>query len=87
MGRFLWAGKLERLQIDEVKNPLAQGGLGLPCGFSKSNALFLRQSCRLLLSSTTKQYVHVKYWIGIHLKNFFPQMRDKPHAELISPYF
>ena len=87
MGRFLWAGKLERLQIDEVKNPLAQGGLGLPCVFSKSNALFLRQACRLLLSSTTKQYGHVKYWIGIYLKNFFPQMRDGPHAELISPYF
>ena len=28
MGTFLWTGKLERLQLDEVKNPLFAGGLG-----------------------------------------------------------
>ena len=29
MGSFLWMGRLERLQIDEVKNSLSSGGLGL----------------------------------------------------------
>ena len=59
MGRFLWAGKLERLQIDEVKNPRSSGGLGLPCVWSKSNALFLRQTCRLISDPDSKQYCHV----------------------------
>ena len=44
MGRFLWAGKLERLQIDEIKNTRSAGGLGLPCLISKANALFLSQT-------------------------------------------
>ena len=87
MGRFLWAGKLERLQIDEVKNLKSDGGLGLPCVFSKSNSLFLSQTCRLLLDSTSKQFGHIKYWIGLHLRDYLPDMASGPHAEIISPYF
>jgi hypothetical protein len=87
MGRFLWAGKLERLKIDEFKNPKSAGGLGLPCISSKSNALFLSQTCRLLRDSSSKQYGHVKYWLGLHLRDFLPSMAFGPHSELISPYF
>ena len=87
MGRFLWAGKLERLQIDELKNSRSSGGLGLPCVWSKANALFLRQTCRLLLDSSSKQYGHVRYWLGLHLGEYFPEMSSGPHAEFISPYF
>ena len=87
MGRFLWAGKLERLKIDELKNPKSAGGLGLPCILSKSNALFLSQTCRLLRDSSSKQYGHVKYWLGLHLRDFLPSMAFGPHSELISPYF
>ena len=87
MKTFLWTGKLERLQLDEVKNPPFAGGLDLPCVFSKANALFLKQTCRWLMDSTTKQYGHLKYWIGIHLKEFFPDMAFGPHAELVCPYF
>ena len=74
MGRFLWAGKLERLKLDEVKNLKCDGGLNLPCVFSKANALFLSQTCRLLQDPFSKQFAHVKYWIGLHLRNFFPSM-------------
>ena len=87
MGRFLWAGKLERLQVDEVKNPRSSGGLSLPCVWSKANALFLRQTCRLISDSESKQFFHVKYWIGLHLGEYFPQMMKGGHAEIISPYF
>ena len=87
MGRFLWAGKLERLQLDEVKNLKCDGGLNLPCVFSKANALFLSQTCRLLQDPSSKQFGHVKYWIGLHLRGFFPLMGSGPHSELISPYF
>ena len=87
MGRFLWAGKLERLKLDEVKNLKCDGGLNLPCVFSKANALFLSQTCRLLQDPSSKQFAHAKYWIGLHLRNFFPSMDTGPHSELISPYF
>ena len=43
IGRFLWSGKLEKLQINELKNSKSNGGLNLPCVFSKANALFLSQ--------------------------------------------
>jgi hypothetical protein len=74
MGSFLWLGKLERLQIDEVKNPLCDGGLGLPCVSSKSDSLFLKQTCRLLMDSGSSQYNHVRYWLGLHLRDYFPNM-------------
>ena len=87
MGSFLWMGRLERLQIDEVKNSLSSGGLGLPCVSSKSDSLFLKQTCRLLLNSESLQYSHVKYWLGLHLRDFFPDMDAGPHAEIVSLYF
>ena len=87
MGTFLWFGRLERLQIDEIKHPCSSGGLGLPCVSSKADSLFLRQSCRLLSNPDSMQYKHVKYWLGIHLREYFPDMATGPHAELVSPYF
>ena len=86
MGRFLWAGKLERLQIDEIKNDRSAGGLGLPCISSKSNALFLSQTVRLLQDPLSQQYAHVQYWLGLHLRDFFPEMGIGPHAEIIPSY-
>ena len=34
MVKFLWVGRLEKLKIDEVKNPYLSGGLNLPCVIS-----------------------------------------------------
>ena len=44
MYRFLWIGKLEKLKLDEIKNPALSGGLNLPCVISKSDSLFLSQT-------------------------------------------
>ena len=87
MVRFLWIGKLEKLKIDEVKNPLLSGGLNLPCVISKSDALFLSQTCRLLRDTESRQYSHIKYWLGLYIMEYFPDMGLCPHAEIISPYF
>ena len=87
MVRFLWIGKLEKLKIDEIKNPVLSGGLNLPCIISKSDALFLSQTCRLLRDPSSKQYSHVKYWLGLYVRDDFPEMGQGPHAELMSPYF
>ena len=37
--RFLWIGKLDKLKLDEIKNPVLYEGLGLPCVISKSHSL------------------------------------------------
>ena len=87
LGSFLWVGKLERLQLVEVKNSLSAGGLGLPCVSSKANSLFLKQTCRLILDVESKQSGHVKHWLGLHLKHYFPVMAEGPHAEIVCPYF
>ena len=87
MGSFLWFGRLERLQFDELKNPVLAGGLAVPCFASESHSLFLRQTCRLLVNSESLQYTHVRYWIGLHLRDYFPDMATGPHAEIASPYF
>ena len=47
MGRFLWAGKLERLKIDELKNPKSAGGLGLPCILSNCFCVSLWAAAQL----------------------------------------
>ena len=87
MFRCLWVGKLEKLKLDEVKNPALSGGLNLPCVISKADSLFLSQTCRLLLRSDTKPFQHIKYWLGLYLKEYFPDMAMGPHSEIISPYF
>ena len=84
--RFLWIGKLEKLKLEEVKNPKLLGGLNLPCVISKADALFLSQTCRLLINSESKQFKHIKYWLGIYMKEYIPAMGQGPHAEIISPY-
>ena len=58
--RFLWIGKLEKLKLDEVKNPTLSGGLNLPV-ISKADSLFLSQTCRLLTNPDSKQYKHIQY--------------------------
>ena len=87
MVRFLWIGRLEKLKIDEVKNPLLSGGLNLPCVISKSDSLFLSQTCRLLSDPSSRQYSHIKYWLGLYIGEYFPDMRQCPHGEIITPYF
>ena len=87
MFRFLWIGKLEKLKLDEIKNPVSSGGLNLPCVLSKADSLFLTQTCRLLAKPASKQYKHVQYWLGLYAKDHFPEMAAGPHAEIISPYF
>ena len=84
---FLRIGKLEKLKLDEIKNPTLSGGLNLPCVISKADSLFLSQTCRLLSRPDSRQYKHIKYWLGLYIKEYFPDMAMGPHSEIISPYF
>ena len=70
---FLWFGKLEKLKLDELKNPASAGGLNLPCVLSKADSLFLSQTCRLLAIPESRQYKHIKYWLGLYvIQGVFP---------------
>ena len=80
-------GKLEKLTLKEVCNPPLKGGLGLPCIQIKANALFVRQTCRLLQDDQQLTYKHVKYWLGLVLMDIFPDMAGGLHAQIIPPYF
>ena len=79
--------KVRKLKIDEIKNPTQSGGLNLPCVISKADSLFLSQTCRLLSKPNSEYYKHIKYWVGLYVREYFPDMANGPHAELISPYF
>ena len=39
------------------------------------------------MHSGSSHYSHVRYWLGLHLRDYFPDMADGPHAEIIAPYF
>ena len=73
--------------LDEIKNSILSGGLNLPCVASTADSLFLSQTCRMLTIPGTKQYMHIKYWLGLYIREYFPDMGQGPHAEIISPYF
>ena len=85
--QFLWMGQLETLPLDEMKNPPLAGGLGIPCVQSKCDALFIRQTTRILTSQSNSPYKHLKYWIGITLKKYFPDMAGGAHSPVVPKYF
>ena len=61
--------------------------INLPCVVTKADSLFLSQTCRLLAKQGNKQYMHLQYWLGMYIRDYFPDMARGPHAEIISPYF
>ena len=85
--KFLWMGQLETLALDEVKNVPLSGGLRIPCVQNKSDALFIRQTCRILESKDKSPYKHVHYWLGLVLKKYFPDMARGVHSQIVPPYF
>ena len=85
--KFIWTGKLEKLTLDEIKNSREEGGLNVVCIRSKADALFLRQTCRLLASPQFNSFKHVRYWIGTHLETVLPDMGTGDHADSVPEYF
>ena len=89
MGKFLWSasGKILRVSIDELKNPLEKGGCDLTCIKSMSNSLLLVQVLRLLRSGDQKSIAHLGYWIGELLGDLLPGVELGEHAEESVAYF
>ena len=87
MWKFVWVGKLEKLAMDETKNSREQGGLNIVCIRSKADALFLRQTCRMLAEPDLNSYKHLKFWIGLYLEESLPDLGGGDHADLTPDYF
>ena len=39
------------------------------------------------MDPVSKHYGRVRYWPGLHLKDFFTDMAVIPHSVLVCPYF
>ena len=89
MGKFIWSasGKVLRVSLDEMKNPVEKGGCGLVCIKSMSKSLFLVQALRLLKSGDQKSVSHLGYWIGELLGDFLPGVELGDHAEVSVVYY
>ena len=84
---FLWRGKLEKLEKYETKNELKFGGLAVPCIASKADALFVRQTCRLLNNKENNSRKHIQFWIGGLFSHLWPDMGQGPHSRIVPEYF
>ena len=69
------------------KSAWNEGGLAVPCISTRAEALFVRQSCRLLNNKENKSRKHIQYWIGTQLQHFWPDMSQGIHAINVPPYF
>ena len=89
IGKFLWSasGKILRISLDELKNPLEKGGCGMVCIKNMSQSLLLSQLLRLLKSEDSKSVSHVGYWIGELLGDFLPGIELGEHAGVNAVYF
>ena len=85
---FLWQGHLEKIKIEELFAKPVCGGLGLVCLEAKVDALRLKQLFRLLLAPQVSTYhAHVRYWLGLQLKNWFPCLNLGPHPEVVPKFY
>ena len=87
MTSYLWRGKLEKLALQELFCSTKDGGLGLVDIRSKAEALFIKQSCRMLADLEGRSFKHIKYWIGLYLSDFFPTLRPGAHSETIPKFY
>ena len=86
LGSFLWWGRLERLELSELTNPVQEGGLGLPNIQARCDALFIKHLLRIL-SIDCHSRNHLLYWVGLRLRNMFPALVPPLRSEQIPPYF
>ena len=52
-----------------------------------ADALFIKQGCRILAEPGGCASKHLKYWIGLHLAQYIPDMRPGPHCERVPRYY
>ena len=83
---FMWLGRLERLETEELYSPSEQGGLALPNIQAKCSALLLKQLLRILETDTATRD-HLLYWVGLRVRAQFPDLLLPVNSEIVTPYF
>ena len=81
LSRFIFRGRHERLQLDELENNCENGGLGLPNIAVKADALMLKQMCRMLNQPDEGSFRLLGYWMGGFLRETgyddnFPELAE-----------
>ena len=81
LSKFIFRGRHERLQLDELQNSYENGGLGMPNIGVKADALLLKQMCRMLNLPGEKSFHLLGYWLGYFLRDTelgenFPELYD-----------
>jgi hypothetical protein len=88
LSKFIFRGRHERLQLDELENNCENGGLGLPNIATKADALLLKQMCRMLNQPDEESFRLLGYWLGGFLRETgfddnFPELADLGPVSLI----
>ena len=81
LSMFIFRGRHERLQLDELQNSYEQGGLGLPNIAVKADSLLLKQMCRMINLPDERSFHLLGYWLGSFLRDTdlgesFPELAD-----------
>ena len=81
LSKFIFRGRHERLQLNELENSCENGGLGLPNIVVKADALMLKQMCRMLNQPYEDSFRLLGYWLGGFLRETgyddnFPELAD-----------
>ena len=81
LSSFIFRGRHERLQLDELQNTCEQGGLGLTNIDVKADSLLLRQMCRILTLPDERSFRLMGYWLGGFLRDTgydenFPELAE-----------
>jgi Reverse transcriptase (RNA-dependent DNA polymerase) len=63
---FLWAGRQEKLAMDEIHSPLSHGGLAVSCVASRATALRAKQACHMFTAGGQPRHL-LAYWLGLNL--------------------
>ena len=70
---FVWKDRFERLAMEELHVPLAQGGLSIPCIQTRAQSLLAKQCCHFI-GGGGRLAVHLSFWLGPRLRHLVPAL-------------
>ena len=77
LSSLLFAGKPERLKLEELYIKPAKGSLGLLDVRKKADSLLLKHMTRMLMKYRKGAFRHPSYWLGAHLRQYLPAMMEQ----------
>ena len=83
---FLWYGRIEKLDIEELYVPKSEGGLSICNIQAKSDSLRMKFLANNL-KSNNRTSQHLKFWLGQEVVEFFPQIDRNEITNNISTPF